>query len=153
MARRQVFRETTGANVTLADAAFIGGTAQPASGGSNLSQVQLFNPSDSGTRLFVFRVRVRSVGGTIVYSDTTPLATLTTDATNKLVTASASAPNAEIRRGTATVPKGGSKQEGITEIIQTDIPIVIDPGTGLNVEGATANQECGALFEWVEGIV
>ncbi len=148
---RQVFREATGTNATLANVAFIGGTVQPASGATQLSQVQLFNPVGSGVRIFVFRVRARSSGGTVVYGDTTPLATLTTDATNKLANATSASPTAEVRRGTDTVPRGGSKNEALVEIINTEIPIILDPGFGINIEGTTANQETGGLFEWVEG--
>ena len=149
---RQIFRERTGVEFTQNDVAFVGGTSSPAVVGQ-VSQVQLFNPVGSGVQLIVQRIRARAVGGTTVYSTATPLTTLTPNTFNKRVVAGASTAVGEVRTGSTASPSGGSKQGDVIEVIDTEIPAVLNPGFGINIEGQAVNNESGGLFEWIESAV
>ena len=148
---RQIVYTPSGVDLTVNNRAFIGGTSSPAVSGQN-SRIQLFNPVGSGVRVVVIRFRARSAGGdsTVVRPTTTPLTTLTTDTFNKLVGPTTVVPKAEIRFDSVPNSGGGSKQEGILEIITAASPAVLEAGFGINLEGEIKNTEVGALFEWIE---
>ena len=148
---RQIRYTPSTTDLTLNNFSFIGGTQSPAVSGQN-SRIQLFNPVASGINVILLRFRARSAAGnqTVVRPTTTPLTTLTTDTFNKLVSANAITPKAEIRIDSVANAGGGSKQEGIIEIIGTDVPVLIAPGFGVNLEGVVKNTEVGAEYEWLE---
>ena len=148
---RQVRYTPSTADLTLNNFSFIGGTQSPGVSGQN-SRIQLFNPVGSGINVILLRFRARSAGGaqTLIRPTTTPLTTLTTDTFNKLVSASAVLPTAQVRIDSVADAGGGSKQEGIIEIINTNVPVLIASGFGVNLEGAVKNTEVGAEYEWLE---
>ena len=148
---RQIVYTPSAADLTLNNFSFIGGTVSPAVSGQN-SIIQIFNPAGSGINVALLRFRARSAAGnqTVVRPSSTPLTTLTTDTFNKLVRSDARVPTAEIRIESVPNAGGGSKQEGILEIIGTEVPILIVQGFGVNLEGIVKNTEVGALYEWLE---
>ena len=148
---RQVRYTPSTADLTLNNFSYIGGTQSPAVSGQN-SRIQLFNPVDSGINIVLLRFRARSAAGdqTVIRPTQTPLTTLTTDTFNKLVSSNARLAIAEIRTDSVADAGGGSKQEGIIEIIATEVPVLIASGFGVNLEGIVKNTEVGAEYEWLE---
>ena len=148
---RQIIDTPSTVDLTLNNFSFIGGSTSPGVSNQN-SIIQLFNPVGSGIRIALLRFRARSAAGnqTVVRPTTTPLTTLTTDTFNKLVSADSRVPTAEIRIDSVPNAGGGSKQEGILELVETDVPILIAAGFGINLEGIVKNTEVGALYEWLE---
>ena len=124
---------------------------------SQFSHVQLWNPAASGSRLVITKllIRVGVTSGVLARRYTTALTTLSGGGRKKLDLSGSGA--AEIRTQTDASALGEvvvgdwtlNANTPITENLE-NFPLVLLPGTGLNLQASVVNTTLTATFQWME---
>lgn len=142
---------------TLANMAY-GAGGNPNGVAGQYSQLQLWNPSNSGKRLVVESMLVWAQNGGCTFyfeSSTAALATLVANGQPKLLSGNAGI-GAVYTGSTATAPPAGSAigtmpvSTGTTYSVVPHEPYVIPPGYGLVIINNLANNSIAGSFEWYE---
>lgn len=140
-----------------AGTAFLGYVSAAAAAAMN-SQVQLWNPAGSGKNLIVKSIFLTAATAFVVRSANAALPTLGTDnpPKNKLL-GSPMAPVSEVRTRNNTAVMEGVILGPVVYVMANDSkgftfnePIIVPPGTGLNVAASTVNQTVAASYDFYE---